>query len=54
MYVITNVCSLEKGAIQQLRGQEEGEGSAKSPCLSSQGKKGGKGALNVHLHIILH
>ena len=34
------------GGIQQLRGQEEGEGgSAKSPCLSTQGG----GPLNVHV-----
>ena len=35
------------GGIQQLRGQEEGEGgSAQSPRLSTQG---GGGALNVHV-----
>ena len=35
------------GGIQQLRGQEEGEGgSAKSPRLSTQG---GGGPLNVHV-----
>ena len=35
--------SFNQGGIQQLRGQEEGEGgSAKSPCLSTQD-------LNVHV-----
>ena len=36
------------GVIQQLRGQEEGEGgSAKSPRLSTRGEEGGP--LNVHV-----
>ena len=34
------------GVIQQLRGQEGGRGSAKSPRLSTQG---GVGPLNVHV-----
>ena len=35
------LCTLALGAIQQLRGQEEGEGgSAKSPRLSTQGGGG--------------
>ena len=38
---------VHKGGIQQLRGQEEGEGgSTKSPRLSTQG---GGGPLNVHV-----
>ena len=35
--------SLTSGVIQQLRGQEEGEKSAKSPLMST------RGALNVHV-----